>query len=489
MHLTGMTVKGILPFTDPVKFEFDPRVNVFIGPNATGKTSVLREMHVPDEATMRVTANRQVLTAVHHKEGTNAEFQLEFSEDWPGQETDTIESLKEELDEPLRLVWERFHFWTRGREVPWIYVPAIRQHLPLSRDAERMHDLAAKLRGPDTLADVLSEDTRYVFDCSAVLRLNHAYHEGFRSRKYSAEEIMRFESAKHLAWKCSKDICREILRDGDLPDDYVHTLRSEGMSMPVAFYNMQIDEKWHASGRVFAGDLSAGTQETIMWIWYLAIKIGHFYDFRDDWETEPAVLLIDELENQLHPVWQRRVLPALLEYFPGLQIFATTHSPFVVAGLMKGQVHKMYKDEDGTIRSRVNDDDINGRTVEEILRDYMEVDDPTDAETADAAAALRWLRYQQPTAGTAEEWREQKIDQLESNAEATADELSALRWLRKQEEPTGLATIWWEEEMEKLRSVVSRDLEVGGAVAAQRELLLERLSDLMEYDEESDEEN
>ena len=68
---------------------------------------------------------------------------------------------------------------------------------------------------------------------------------------------------------------------------------------------------------------------------------------RKRWHEKPAILLIDEIENHLHPRWQRRVIPALLEHFPGLQIFATTHSPFVVAGLKAGQVHVLKRDANG----------------------------------------------------------------------------------------------------------------------------------------------
>ena len=107
----------------------------------------------------------------------------------------------------------------------------------------------------------------------------------------------------------------------------------------------------------------------------------------------PAILLIDEIENHLHPTWQRRVIPALLEHFPGLQIFATTHSPFVVAGLKAGQVHRLYRDEENIVRVEPpNDADIIGWTMDEILRGFMDVQDPTDDETARHAAELRRLR-------------------------------------------------------------------------------------------------
>ena len=45
----------------------------------------------------------------------------------------------------------------------------------------------------------------------------------------------------------------------------------------------------------------------------------------------PGVLLIDEIENHLHPKWQKSILTILRETFPKLQIILTTHSPFIVS--------------------------------------------------------------------------------------------------------------------------------------------------------------
>ena len=41
MHLIGMWFGGVPPFTKRVKFTFDERVNVFVGPNASGKSALL----------------------------------------------------------------------------------------------------------------------------------------------------------------------------------------------------------------------------------------------------------------------------------------------------------------------------------------------------------------------------------------------------------------------------------------------------------------
>ena len=172
------------------------------------------------------------------------------------------------------------------------------------------------------------------------------------------------------------------------------------------------------------------------------------YGWEEGWEKKPAILLIDEIENHLHPTWQRRVIPALLDknHFPNLQIFATTHSPFVVAGLKAGQVHLLDRDKTtGVVTASTNEKDIIGWTADEILRTMMGVDDPTDDRTAAAARKLRRLRQEPPCAIPEEEEQRQ-------------------------------------ERIRELRQKVDRDLLAGGPMAAQRELFGEQfLEALKDY--------
>ena len=169
---------------------------------------------------------------------------------------------------------------------------------------------------------------------------------------------------------------------------------------------------------LYAGDLSSGTQGTLLWVWALTLKMVNHYRWQEDWEKKPAILLIDEIENHLHPTWQRRVIPALLEHFPGLQIFATTHSPFVVAGLKAGQVHLLNRDENGVVTASTNNEDIIGWTADEILRTMMGVDDPTDDATAAAASELRLLRNEGPRDTVeAEERRQQRMLELRQHVD------------------------------------------------------------------------
>lgn len=43
-----------------------------------------------------------------------------------------------------------------------------------------------------------------------------------------------------------------------------------------------------------------------------------------------AIVLIDEIELHLHPRWQRKIIPWLLETFPNCQLVVSTHSPQVL---------------------------------------------------------------------------------------------------------------------------------------------------------------
>lgn len=46
----------------------------------------------------------------------------------------------------------------------------------------------------------------------------------------------------------------------------------------------------------------------------------------------PGIVLVDEIDLHLHPLWQRTVAAALRSLFPRVQFIFSTHSPLVVAG-------------------------------------------------------------------------------------------------------------------------------------------------------------
>ena len=52
----------------------------------------------------------------------------------------------------------------------------------------------------------------------------------------------------------------------------------------------------------------------------------------------PGIVLIDEIDLHLHPLWQREVVDDLRDVFPALQFVATTHSPFIIQSLREKEL-------------------------------------------------------------------------------------------------------------------------------------------------------
>ncbi len=81
----------------------------------------------------------------------------------------------------------------------------------------------------------------------------------------------------------------------------------------------------------------------------------------------PGVVLIDELDLSLHPNWQRRVVNTLTEIFPKVQFICASHSPFIVQSLQDGQLISM----EGEV-----EEEYSGQSIEDIAEDVMGVENP-----------------------------------------------------------------------------------------------------------------
>jgi hypothetical protein len=452
----GMWFGEVPPFTKRVKFEFDERVNVFVGPNASGKSTLLmalaRYFKVLDEGS---DAKRPVNDAYMDKF-----TELDFDD-------------VEEFDvNGIAAPWDWFGDRDAGNPAV-VHLDSVRVGLPgmsmLNTEDEERQSAADILSGP--------------FSGSQTFRALEALVREAAGNQSDISNIVQsigIRKAIEVAVSCTKMICNEVISDTttrnyipefattDYSDDPVghldqmRVLRGAAISTSDVrnFSNYPLREKpswdrYHEdldSAPIYIGHLSSGTEGTLLWIQWLALKILHYYEFAGGWENRPAILLIDEIENHLHPTWQRRVIPALLEHFPGLQIFATTHSPFVVAGREVGQVNQLIRDTNGLITARTNTEPIKGWTADEISRKYLEVQDPTDLVTAEAAAELRRLRDEGP--------RPEPVDEEQRR-----------------------------ERMQELRQLVDRDLLAGGPMAARRELFEQQFAEALEKHRRSQELN
>ncbi len=78
----------------------------------------------------------------------------------------------------------------------------------------------------------------------------------------------------------------------------------------------------------------------------------------------PGVVIIDELDLSLHPTWQRRIVRILKTIFPQVQFICATHSPFIIQSLEEGELIALDNDID---------DPYSGESIEDIAENIMDV--------------------------------------------------------------------------------------------------------------------
>ncbi len=86
-------------------------------------------------------------------------------------------------------------------------------------------------------------------------------------------------------------------------------------------------------------------------------------------QQTPGLILIDEVDVHLHPKWQRRVVDDLKKTFPSIQFVCTSHSPFIIQSLERGELRAL----DRSGRSMA---DYADRSIEDIAEEIQEIATP-----------------------------------------------------------------------------------------------------------------
>ena len=82
-----------------------------------------------------------------------------------------------------------------------------------------------------------------------------------------------------------------------------------------------------------------------------------------------GIILIDEIDLHLHPKWQRMVVPKLIEVFPNCQFLVTTHSPHVINHVHDENLFLLTQNESGIVAEHPSES--YGKNVDRVLEDIM----------------------------------------------------------------------------------------------------------------------
>ena len=82
--------------------------------------------------------------------------------------------------------------------------------------------------------------------------------------------------------------------------------------------------------------------------------------------AQPAIVLIDEIDLHLHPLWQRQIMSKLSLHFPAVQFVATAHSPLMVDANSQTNL-AVLSEHDGEVLIENNPQAVEGWRVDQIL--------------------------------------------------------------------------------------------------------------------------
>ena len=401
-----------------VHIEFDKDVNLLIGPNNVGKSTVLQAVNLLTERWTESFSESYLQSVGFPREANFATVVME----WHDRQRQSLRFMSNYgvLSSIMRSIRDRAAHNRRG-------------------DAYRREMMISPVNRSPATAEVVNEQVGHIqYLDSATPPENCTYgkwedhkRDDFGYVGYATHNSYTLENPRNLSTYSQgrnpfeRDVYLTISRIvAQIMFGFPIQISSNGGSRERDDILIAVQTP---DGQVSFSDLSLGTRYALSWVIQFVDSFAQTYEGYDDWRQRTGILIIDEVDAHLHPSWQRRIIPTLKEYFPNVQIFASTHSPMMVAGLKAGQVHLLNRDSTGTVTWSRNEQDIIGWTADEIYRTFMGIDDPTDERTARHAEELRELR--------------------EKDSLTSAEE----------------------ERLQDLRRLVNQDLLAGGHINAQRE--------------------
>ena len=382
MPISKFRITNAGPFDD-ITFEFDDHVNVFVGPNNSGKSTAL--LALAEATVFPFIFPRKFL------KGSESKWDISLSKEHEIQEFSGFLPIDMSQELQTKEVVELLS----GIGYT-IFIPSLRRSTDFrskgptigSEDRSQGHNAEEAARNTATemqpravvarlwasirsmeieepelrkRRELIATDSALVSDESVIQKMVDLDYAGYRRNQPQIHHLLKMVAG--IASEITESYPIEFLRVGE-----------DERGLFPEFYTID--------GNLPLNLLSQGTQSIVQWLAHFLFGYAQYYDYPENLTEKPGILIVDEIDVHLHPSWQRRIIPALTKNFPNLQIFCSTHSPLMLAGLGEGQVQLLNRDADGKVVVSPNRWDMAGWSAEEILRNVLEVRDTIDIATA-----------------------------------------------------------------------------------------------------------
>ena len=219
--------------------------------------------------------------------------------------------------------------------------------------------------------------------------LMNTYDNSLDDRNTGYEECLEPSSSYNTFGKWYRSVMQSLEND-KLPDDdnkqtclLVRDAVQQAIDACLAstglhdlYYNFKLDAfvvSHPDTGEMIVDDLSDGFRSILSMVADLAyrmVRLNPFLGRRAILDT-PGIVLIDEIDMNLHPSWQQTVLLDLQKAFPKVQFIVTTHSPQVLGSVPPDSIRVLEWEKEFVGVRRVNFS--LGATSYQILQDIQNV--------------------------------------------------------------------------------------------------------------------
>ena len=352
------------------KFAFTPEVNLIIGDNGTGKTSVLEAISV---------ALGGFLAGIGEVRGVHfSTDEIRRENELLGDGSNTIKyktPVKVECD--LKIEEEAFHFVRQKKSVK------------SSRSTVEPRDICKKA----ALMTENSSTVLPVISYQGISRIANQKREGWvdvfksdfsRAVAYidclgEASNMKQmtnwFARMEQISWQEDKRIAEyEIVKKA------VGIFMSEMLEQKTirVFYDKRTEELMYRNEEEVLPIrlLSSGFRTLIGMVLDIAYRMAVLNPMLGDkvLEDTSGVVVIDEIDLHLHPQWQQTIISDLNTIFPKIQFIVSSHAPAVINSVAREQIRILDNGEIYMPAAQTY-----GRDANSILREVMKVSErPTD---------------------------------------------------------------------------------------------------------------
>jgi predicted ATP-binding protein involved in virulence len=224
-----------------------------------------------------------------------------------------------------------------------------------------------------------------------------------------------------------------IKPDGySFPDGQLEAVRQALTSFLPEFRNLTVRrnplrmEVEKQGKRLSVNQLSDGEKCMIALIGDLARRMAIANPTLENPLLGTGVVLIDEIDLHLHPTWQRLVVPKFLEVFPNCQFIVSTHSPHVITHVQPTSLYLLRQTPQGIEMEKARESF--GKNVDRVLEDLMGLS-TTRPDSVDLDLQSLFLSIEQGELALAQD----KIDSLRKSIGDDPDLVKANVLMRRKE--------------------------------------------------------